>query len=65
MSAESGLLSGCLSCASLLSLRLLFGSCLVQQIRFSQGVDIRVLISKNWDQELCEQNYICLCGEWS
>ncbi len=35
------------------SLRLLFVSCLVQQIRLSQGRDIRVLIRKNRDQDLC------------
>lgn len=58
MSAESGVLSGCLSCVLLLSLRLLFGMCLVQQIRFSQGGDIRVLIRKNWDQELCVSRII-------
>lgn len=61
VSAERRVLSGCLSCVSLPSLRLLFISCLVQQIRLSQGRDIRVLIRKNRDQELCVSRIMYVC----
>jgi len=42
----------------------LSGCCLLRawfrRLDSVRGGDIRVLISKNLDQELCEQNYICL-----
>lgn len=61
MSAERRVLSGCLSCVSLASLRLLFVSCLVQQIRLSQWRYIRVLIRKNRDQELFVNRIMYVC----
>lgn len=61
MSAEKRVFSGFLSCVSSPVSQIIALSCLVQQIRFSQGRDIRVLIRKNRHQELCVSRIMCVC----